>query len=86
MLRAYLQDEWTRCCVGVGKNADEAVRGRIVVSEGELENSEVAYNAQGQGLEGSPRCRSRAFGDSRASWGREGPGICCLQYIDMHKG
>jgi hypothetical protein len=55
MLRACLQDEWTRCCVGVGKNADEAVRGRIVVSEREFENSEAAYNAQGQSLEGSTR-------------------------------
>jgi hypothetical protein len=55
MLRACLQDEWTRCCVGVGKNADGAVRGRIVVSEGELENSEAAYNTQGQSLERSPR-------------------------------
>ena len=55
MLRACLQDEWTRCCVGVGKNGDEAVGGRVVVSEGKLTNSKVAYNAQGQSLEGSPR-------------------------------
>ena len=55
MLRACLRDEWTRCCVGVGKNGDEAVGGRVVVSEGKLTNSKVAYNAQGQSLEGSPR-------------------------------
>jgi hypothetical protein len=37
------------------KKVDAAVRGRIVVSEREFENSEAAYNAQGQSLEGSPR-------------------------------
>jgi hypothetical protein len=55
MLRACLRDEWTRCCGGVGKKGDEVMRGRNVVSEGKLANSNAAYNAQGQNLEGSPR-------------------------------
>jgi hypothetical protein len=55
MLRDCLRDERMRCCVGVGKNGDKAVGGRVVVSEGKLTNSKAAYNAQGQSLEGSPR-------------------------------
>ena len=55
MLRVCLWDERTRCCVGVGKNGDKAVSGRVVVSEGKLTNSKAAYNAQGQSLKGSPR-------------------------------
>jgi hypothetical protein len=55
MLRVCLWDERTRCCVGVGKNGDEVVRSRDVVSEGKLANSKAAYNAQGRSSEGSPR-------------------------------